>query len=181
MLNYFNLILHNVKMDSVPKVRGILRIKNFGKIVIGKNNYLISGQKYNPIGGDERLQLWVGKNAELIIGDRVGIANSSIVAFEKVTIGNDVLIGGGCKIYDTDFHPLKTNDRIIGNPNSLKSNVKEIRICNGVFIGGHSIILKGVTIGNNSIIGAGSVVSRNVPPDEIWAGNPAKFVKRIDF
>ncbi|MCX6158494.1 MAG: acyltransferase [Ignavibacteriae bacterium] len=151
-----------------------------GSINLGSKIYLISGQKYNPIGGDSKLQFWVGKDAELRIGDRVGISNTSIVAFEKIIIEDDVLIGGGCKIYDTDFHPLESKNRIIGHPNSFKSNKKEVRICKGVFIGGHSIILKGVTIGNNSIIGAGSVVSKNIPPNEIWGGNPAIFIKRIE-
>lgn len=52
-------------------------------------------------------------------------------------------------------------------------------IKDNAFIGAHSIILKGVTIGEKSIIGAGSVVARDVPDGEIWAGNPAKFIKNI--
>lgn len=52
-------------------------------------------------------------------------------------------------------------------------------INDNVFIGAHSIILKGVTVGRNSIIGAGSVVARNIPENEIWAGNPAKKIKDI--
>ena len=48
-----------------------------------------------------------------------------------------------------------------------------------VFIGAHTTILKGVTIGNKSIIGAGSVVSRSIPPGEIWAGNPIKRIREI--
>ena len=50
---------------------------------------------------------------------------------------------------------------------------------NNVFIGAHCIILKGVSIGENSIIGAGSVVTKNVPANQIWAGNPAKFIRKI--
>ncbi|WP_103192495.1 acyltransferase [Formosa algae] len=47
-------------------------------------------------------------------------------------------------------------------------------------MGASSIILKGVTIGENSIIGAGSVVTKSVPCNEIWGGNPAKFIRKID-
>jgi acetyltransferase-like isoleucine patch superfamily enzyme len=55
-----------------------------------------------------------------------------------------------------------------------------IVIGDDVFIGANSIVLKGVNIGDRSIIGAGSVVSKNIPADEIWAGNPIKFIKRIN-
>ncbi|WP_212635306.1 acyltransferase [Pseudozobellia thermophila] len=47
------------------------------------------------------------------------------------------------------------------------------------FIGAYSIILKGVTIGENAIVGAGSVVTKSVPDNQIWAGNPAKFIRSI--
>lgn len=53
-------------------------------------------------------------------------------------------------------------------------------IKDGAFIGAHCIILKGVTIGENSIVGAGSVVTKSIPDGEIWAGNPVKFIRRVD-
>ena len=52
-----------------------------------------------------------------------------------------------------------------------------IKIGNFVFIGARTIICSDVEIGDNSIIGAGSIVTKNVPPNQIWAGNPAKFIK----
>ena len=48
-----------------------------------------------------------------------------------------------------------------------------------VFVGAKCIILKGVTIGKGAIIGAGSVVTKNIPARQIWAGNPAKFIREI--
>ena len=52
-------------------------------------------------------------------------------------------------------------------------------IKDNVFIGARCLILKGVVVGENSIIGAGSVVTKNIPDNEIWAGNPAKFIKAL--
>ena len=57
----------------------------------------------------------------------------------------------------------------------LQNNIED-----NVFIGANCIILKGVKIGDRSIIGAGSVVTKNVPSDQIWAGNPAKFIREIN-
>lgn len=88
-------------------------------------------------------------------------------------------IGGGVCIYDTDFHSL---DPILRNSaEDIKfRKTKAILIKENAFIGAHSIILKGVTIGKNSIVGAGSVVTKSIPDNQIWAGNPARFIKNIN-
>lgn len=54
-----------------------------------------------------------------------------------------------------------------------------VTIKEGAFIASHCIILKGVTVGRRAVVGAGSVVTKDVPDDEVWAGNPARFVKRV--
>ena len=61
---------------------------------------------------------------------------------------------------------------------SFKTEFGKIKVGNNSFIGCNVTILRGVTIGNNCVIGAGSVVTKNVPDGEVWAGNPAKFIKK---
>lgn len=71
---------------------------------------------------------------------------------------------------------MNYEDRIHGDKNI---NAAPIMIKDGAFIGTRSIILKGVTIGERSIVEAGSVVTKSIPHDEVWAGNPAQFIKRL--
>lgn len=92
----------------------------------------------------------------------------------EVIIEDYVLIGAGVKIYDTDFHPLQAKYRY----GKEKSN-EYVKIKKGAFIGADSTILKGSVIGENSVVGAASVVAGIIPDNEIWAGNPARFIKKI--
>lgn len=129
-----------------------------------------------PDRGDTKTMLLCGKGASLILHDGVSISNSTIFASNHIEILNDTCIGGGTKIYDTDFHSTDPLKRLHGNTDVPS---KPVHIGKRVFIGGHSIILKGVTIGDEAVIGAGSVVTKDVPAREIWAGNPARFIKKI--
>ncbi|MEL6918955.1 MAG: acyltransferase [Bacteroidota bacterium] len=167
----------NIKYKEKPHINGKLRIYKSGLIKLGKQVKINSGARYNPIGGDLRTVFSVNKGASLEIGDFTGISNTAIVCRNHIKIGDYVRIGGGTKIYDTDFHSLdylqrcdKTKDIPVSKPVVIKDYA---------FIGAHSIILKGVTIGTKSIIGASSVVTKSVPDGEIWAGNPARFIKKI--
>jgi acetyltransferase-like isoleucine patch superfamily enzyme len=83
------------------------------------------------------------------------------------------MIAHGAYISDADWHGIYDRSEPVGNalPVVLEDNV---------WIGDSAIICKGVTIGKNSIVGAGSVVTKDVPPNSIFAGNPAKLVKTID-
>ncbi len=66
--------------------------------------------------------------------------------------------------------------------NNIILNIKKlsVQIKTGAWIGGNVTILKGVVVGENSVIGSGSIVTRNVSPNQIWAGNPAKFIRTIN-
>ena len=116
--------------------------------------------------------------AEIVIGNNVGISGSTINATKSIKIGNNVLIGSGCIITDTDSHPINWQDRV--NNLNEKTESSPIVIEDNVFIGARSIILKGVTIGKNSVIGAGSVVTKSIPENCIAGGNPAKVIKYLN-
>lgn len=160
------------------QINGRLLIRNHGSIRIGDGCQFNSGRIYNLIGGDDVCSLVTVDGGSLKIGRNCQISNAAIVASVDVELGDNVFVGGGVKIYDTDFHPLDSVQRIeYQNENTKK---KPVCIGSGAFIGAHSIILKGVTIGERAVIGAGSVVTKPVGDDEIWAGNPAKFIRRME-
>jgi acetyltransferase-like isoleucine patch superfamily enzyme len=160
-----------------PNINGLILLVNKGGKISFGSDCIINSHKYkNIIGGDKKSSIIIEKDAELVVKDGFRMSNSAICCAHRITIGKNVMIGGGCKIWDSDFHPIHSIQRkLTPNSNFLK---KEITIGNNVFIGGSSIILKGVSIGENSVIGAGSVVSKSIPPNEIWAGNPAVYIKK---
>ena len=102
------------------------------------------------------------------IGDNVTI-KCGVQVWDGITIENDVFIGP-----NTTF----INDK---NPRSTNKNFKRenILVRKGASIGANSTILPGLIIGNNCIVGAGAVVTKSIPDNEIWKGNPARFYKKI--
>lgn len=169
-----NVVYKSFHTNGIPYVM----VARDGTFSIGKNFAMNNGIKGNPIGCYERCTFFVDRGAVLTIGDNVGMSQAALICHKSITIGNNVKIGGGVCIYDTDFHSL--NPVIRRSSEDLKNRAeKPVVIGNDVFIGAKSIILKGVTIGENSVIGAGSVVTKSVPANQIWAGNPAKFIRNI--
>ena len=82
------------------------------------------------------------------------------------------MLAGRAYITDSDWHGLFNR--------MSPGHARPVRIHNNVWIGDSAIVLKGVSIGENSIIGAGSVVTKNIPPDSIAAGNPAAVIATLD-
>jgi len=150
------------------------------RCTIGTNFKMNNGVKYSDSGVNGKCRIEVRDTAILTIGDNVGMSDVTITCHIQISIGNNVILGVETQIRDTDNHSLNPEDRLNNLDWQNKKNAP-IVIKDNVFIGANSIILKGVTIGMNSIIGAGSVVTRNVPENEIWAGNPAKYIKNTNL
>lgn len=174
IMNHFVLFYKKVQYGKNLKINGRILIRGKGRIVIGDNVTINSTYKVNPIGGNKTL-LQVEAGGKLIIGNNVGISHAAITAQTEVVIEDDVLIGGNCSIYDTDFHSLKYEYRMQDPDIHVKK--APVKIGKGAFLGAHTIVLKGVVIGEKAVIGAGSVVTRDIPENEIWAGNPAKNIE----
>ena len=155
-----------------------------GEIRIGDNLYFSSGEAVNPIGSNLQGAILTDRpEARISIGDNVGMSSTRMWIHDSLTVGNNVNIGACVLIIDTDCHEMDYRVRNHSLPQSEEDGqyVKSapIKIEDDVWIGAHSIILKGVTIGARSIIGAGSVVTKSIPADCIAAGNPCKVIRML--
>ncbi len=177
VVNYIAIKRGSVIYNGFPKIYGRIIVKNNGYLQMGKNLIFRCSSTSNFIGLTKTCSLFIVKGGRLVMGNYVGMSGTTIYCANAITIGNYVNFGGNVSIWDTDFHPIDFEDRRL----HIKSKIKTVPVVigNDVFIGANVLILKGVTIGDRSIVGAGSVVTRCIPEDEIWAGNPACFIKKI--
>lgn len=114
-----------------------------------------------------------GRN--IFIGDHSYLNfNCIILDCNYVCIGHHVMVGPMVQFYTAE-HPLHAPTRI-----QRFETAKPITVEDNVWIGGGAIILPGVTVGRNAVVGAGSVVTKSVPPDVVVAGNPARIIRQID-
>jgi acetyltransferase-like isoleucine patch superfamily enzyme len=157
-----------IRVDGLPRIR----LHPRGTLSIGEDVRLISKYGLNAVGGHQPVTLWIGPDATCSIGNRSGLSHATIVCLRKIEIGNDVLIGGGARIFDSDFHALPTAAAYGRQIATLPVKIEDY-----AFVGAHATVLKGVTIGRGAVIGAASVVTRDVPAYEVWAGNPARRIR----
>lgn len=181
MITFFYFRIYKVSYNNfVSNGIPFLHIERHGKMIVGVDFKMNNGLNYNPIGYSNPCVFVVLNDAILTIGNAVGMSQTTIVCHEKVSIGDNVKMGGGVKIYDTDFHSLAPDERLDATLDRLHKKTAPVKIADNVFIGAGSIILKGIIIGENSIVGAGSVVTKSIGDNEIWGGNPAKFIKYLN-
>lgn len=152
----------------------------FGKIKIGDDFWFVSDDCFNPISRNLRGAFYLGTSEAVIeIGDRVGLSSTCLWANDRITIGNDVHVGGDCLIIDNDAHSHHYVERRQGHAPDIKIPTSPIVIEDDVWVGARCMILKGVHIGARSIVAAGSVVTKDIPADCVAGGNPCKVIKQI--
>ena len=148
-------------------------------VVLGKNviiyNYV---NLYGcEIGDNTKIGSFVEIQKNVRIGQKCKISSHTFIC-EGVEIGNSCFIGHGV-MFINDLYPQSVNDK--GNLKTDRDwNVIKTFIKDGVSIGSNSTILCGISIGSGAMVGAGSVVTKDVPPSCIVAGNPAKIIRYLD-
>lgn len=131
----------------------------------------------------------IGENATCSVGDFTLLNGAILMVEERIEIGSHCLISWGVGIADSDFHPLDPAQRRIdaqalapffeGRPPRPQLRTAPVIIGDNVWIGMNTVVLKGVTIGDNSVVAAGAVVTKDVSPNVVVAGNPAQVVREL--
>ena len=149
--------------------------KKSTNIIIGNNVEILGKLKTQDNG-----KIIIGDNTTIRYGTRIGAVN-------RIEIGNDVIISNNVLIYDNNNHPVNPQDRKAMTQKGFygddwkwnKSISNPVIIEDNVWIGEYATILKGVRVGRGSVVATRAVVTKDVAPFTIVAGNPAKQVKNI--
>lgn len=147
-------------------------------LILGSNVSCYSGCSFS-----------IGKEGKCTVGDYTLLNGALIMAEELIEIGNYCIISWNVGIADSDFHPIDPVQRhqdamalapfAENRPPRPAIRTAPVRIKDNVWIGMGAVILKGVTIGENSVVAAGAIVTKDVPPNVVVAGNPAQIVKHL--
>jgi len=169
-----------IKFPVSTYFRGLplLESKDGGKIEIGDKCTINSISIRYHMNMHSRTRLYAeGRESIILIGAGTRIHGSCIHARSKIEIGEGCLIAANCNIIDSNGHEL-----LLEHPENrihCKDTPSPILIENYVWIGANSLILKGVTIGQGSVVAAGSIVTKDVPPNTLVGGHPAKIIKNL--
>jgi len=154
--------------------RPLISVAKGSRFQIGNNVRINSSFRANPLGCFQPSVLrTLCPDAELILDANAGISGCVLCAARSVRIGEGVNIGSGALLIDTDFHRPAGSWEWGNDPGH---GARPIHIGRGAFIGARAIVLKGVTIGERAVVGAGTVVTKPVPPRHFAVGNPARMI-----
>lgn len=169
-------------LDSTVRIQRSARIRN----IRGDNHFIRVGS--NSLVAGELLVFAHG--GEISVGAWCFLGEGSrIWSSCSIHIGDRVLISHNVNIFDSLTHPLNANSRheqfrsimSSGHPTDLDLGEKPVKIDNDVWIGAGASVLRGVTLGEGAVIGTGAVVSKDVPPFTVVAGNPATVIRELTF
>ena len=151
---------------ALPLIIGNGRIRIGDDVAIGTQNTWIVGFK-------------VSTDAQLIIGHRVYVGyQTSLSVAMRVEIGDDTMLASHVQIYDNISHPISPSRRLRHESFTL-DEASAVIVGRNCWIGTGALIMRGVTIGDNSVVAAATVVTSDVPPDSLVAGNPARIIRSI--
>lgn len=160
-----------------PYARCVARSSTRPSVTIGSHVFL-DCSLFTMGGGTIRIgsDSWIG-----------GAGSTAIGAVESVVIGSNAIISNHVHIYDNNNHPTDPSKRLAmtrgehagGLWQWTEASSSPVTIGDNVWIGEFSMILKGVTVGEGSVVAAHSVVTKDVPPYSVVAGNPARVVKEL--
>jgi acetyltransferase-like isoleucine patch superfamily enzyme len=147
-----------------PNIRGRMKFHIRGEAVFG--------DRFTALGDVTPVRIDVAEGARLTVGDHVAMnCGVSIEVWHDVRIGNKVMLAPNVTIIDDNRHEVEPGTPLHGGPTIIGDNV---------WLAGSVTVLPGVTIGSGSVIAGQSVVSRDIPPNSLAAGAPARVVKSIN-
>ncbi len=145
-----------------------LLIKGPGRVIFGDNVNTWSH-------AEKTVLITYAPEAVIIVGDNVRMSGAGLQAYRRISIGPRCMVSSTIMI-DTDFHNL---DPILRHDPDAPVPCAPITLEENVWVAGQSAVLKGVTIGKNSVVAFRAVVTKDVPPNVVVAGNPARIVKYL--
>lgn len=176
-----------IRFGRGMQVMGRVAVTGTARVTIGDDFLFTSGEAVNPISSNLEGCCHTEGRGEIVIGNQVGMSSTRMWIKSGLHIGHRVNIGACVLLIDTDCHQMDYRMRRRDaaqhfGQEILAENILSapITIEDDVWIGAHTLVLKGVTIGARSIIGAGSVVTRSIPPDCIAAGNPCRVIRSLN-
>lgn len=150
------------------------RVRLWGRPAIHIRGRMIIADRVQLVSTTAKLELAVEEDATLEIGTSTFINyGCSIAASQHIRIGAHCSIGTHVIIMDSDYHELSPERR------HIRAEPAPIELEDNVWVCARAIVLKGVTIGHGSVIGAGSVVTRDIPPRSLAVGQPARVIRSL--